>query len=47
MAILNPNVAGSTTLQLSWIWQDVRQHILSAADAEIIATDVATTLECM
>ena len=46
-AILNPNVAGSTTLQLSWIWQDVRRHILPAADAEIVATDAATILECM
>lgn len=45
-AILNPNVAGSTTLQLSWIWQDTRRHILPV-DADIIATDAATILECM
>jgi hypothetical protein len=46
-AVLNPNVAGSTSLHLSWIWQDVRRHILPAANADIIATDAATILECM
>jgi hypothetical protein len=46
-AVLNPNVAGSTSLHLAWIWQDVRRHILPAADADIIATDAATILECM
>ena len=46
-AILTPNTPRSTSLQLSWIWHDVTQHILSAVDAELPTTDAATILECM
>jgi hypothetical protein len=38
-AILNPNIPGSSTLQLSWIWQTSRWHLFGPdpntdADAE-------------
>jgi hypothetical protein len=45
-AVLKPNTRGSTTLKLSWIWTDVRRHILSDPDAELTASDAATILEC-
>jgi hypothetical protein len=45
-AILRPNIPGSTTLHLSWIWQDVTRHILPDADGPLSATDAATILEC-
>ena len=47
-AVLTPNTRGSTALKLSWIWTDVRRHVLPAApDAEFPASDAATILECM
>ena len=30
MAILNPNIPGSTKLTLSWIWQTGRYHTVTA-----------------
>lgn len=45
-AILTPNEAGSTTLELSWIWHDVARHILPRADAEF-SDNPATILECI
>lgn len=45
-AVLKPNTRGSTTLKLSWIWTDVRRHILSDPDVELMASDAATILEC-
>ena len=46
-AVLTPNTRGSTALKLSWIWTDVSRHVLPAPDAEIVASDAATILECM
>jgi len=46
-AILTPNIPGSTTLQLSWIWHDVARHILPGADADLSSNNAATILECM
>ena len=45
-AVLTPNTPGSTSLKLSWIWQDVTHHILPDIDDEIVATDAASILEC-
>jgi hypothetical protein len=45
-AILTPNEAGSTTLELSWIWHDVARHILPRADADF-SDNPATILECI
>lgn len=51
-AILAPNIAGSTTLQLSWIWNDVRPHITAGGDAEAAPpaaenpANSATIFEC-
>jgi hypothetical protein len=45
-AVVAPNARGSTTLQLSWIWQDVSRHMLGNADADLSSTDAATILEC-
>ena len=50
-AILAPNMPGSTTLQLSWIWNDISGHILpattaDAAPAHTNAGNSATLLEC-
>lgn len=45
-AILNPNIRGSTTLQLSWIWHEVAGDILPGADAQISADNAAAILEC-
>lgn len=45
-AVLTPNTPGSTSLKLSWIWQDVTGHILPDVDDEIVATDAASILEC-
>ena len=41
MAILTPNKAGSTTLELSWIWHNVTCHILPFSD------NPTTILECI
>ena len=46
MAILTPNEAGSTTLELSWIWHDVTRHILPHANANF-SDNPATILECI
>ena len=46
-AILNPNIRGSTTLQLSWIWHEVAGHILLGADPEMSPDNAAAILECM
>lgn len=43
-AVLTPNVPGSTTLKLSWIWQSVTERVGPMADD---AGDPATQLECM
>ena len=45
--VLIPNTRGSTALKLSWIWTDVRQHVLPDLDAEPPALDATTILECM
>ena len=45
-AILTPNEAGSTALELSWIWHDVARHILPRADAAL-SDNPATILECI
>jgi len=45
-AILTPNEAGSTALELSWIWHDVARHILPRADADL-SDNPATILECI
>ena len=45
-AILTPNEAGSTTLELSWIWHNVVRHILPRADADF-SDNPATILECI
>ena len=45
-AILTPNEAGSTTLELSWIWHNVARHILPRADADF-SDNPATILECI
>lgn len=44
-AILTPNESGSTSLKLSWIWNDVAHHILSPMDADV-PDNPATMLEC-
>lgn len=44
-AMLAPNLPGSTTLRLSWIWNDVTSHIL-AGPAEDSPVNSATMLEC-
>ena len=46
MAILTPNEALSTTLELSWIWHDVAHHILPCADADF-SDNPTTILECI
>jgi hypothetical protein len=46
-AVLKPNTPGSTALKLSWIWTDVRRHVLPDPDAELLPSDAATILECM
>ena len=46
MAILTPNKAGSTTLELSWIWHNVARHILAHADADF-SDNPTTILECI
>ena len=44
-AILDPNFAGSTRLQLSWIWRNL--HYFDAGGvADSGGTDAATMLEC-
>jgi len=45
-AILTPNEAGSTALELSWIWHDVAHHILPRADATL-SDNPTTILECI
>ena len=55
-AVLNPNIAGSTRLQLSWLWRSsymardpiaVNEHSADAdADADF-AQDPASSLECV
>jgi hypothetical protein len=45
-AILTPNISGSTTLKLSWIWHDVAHHILPHADADV-SNNPAAMLECI
>ncbi len=48
-AILTPNIPGSTTLQLSWIWHNVACHIVPGANAnaDLSLNNAATILECM
>ena len=46
-AVLQPNIPGSTSIQLSWIWQTGRWHLFGpGADADADA-DHATLLECL
>lgn len=51
-AILRPNVPGSSTLQLSWIWQTGRWHLFGAdaggraGTVEDAVADPASLLEC-
>jgi hypothetical protein len=47
-AILRPNIPGSSTLQLSWIWQTGRWFLFANADATAAANaDAAALLECL
>ena len=46
MAILIPNKARSTMLELSWIWHDVTHHILPHANANF-SDNPTTILECI
>jgi hypothetical protein len=49
-AILRPNIPGSSTLQLSWIWQTGRWFLFANADAAAVAdadADAAGLLECL
>jgi hypothetical protein len=47
-AILRPNIPGSSTLQLSWIWQTGRWFLFANADAAAAAdADAAGLLECL
>ena len=49
-AILNPNQPGSTSLKLSWIWQNSARNILDFArlnESTPLAEDIPSLLECM
>ena len=50
-AILTPNIPGSTTLQLSWIWKDTTGQIIGHVNpvgvtSEIHAGSLATIAKC-